>query len=80
MRGEIVAIDLETTGLDPLNDAIVEIGLARFAEGKIIETFSTLIDPERELPAAITHLTGIRPEDLVGAPPPGATPRGRFRR
>ncbi len=68
MRGEIVAIDLETTGLDPLNDAIVEIGLARFAEGRIIETFSTLVDPERELPPAITHLTGIRPEDLVGAP------------
>jgi DNA polymerase-3 subunit epsilon/ATP-dependent DNA helicase DinG len=42
--------------------------LARFAEGKIIETFSTLVDPERELPAAITHLTGIRPDDLVGAP------------
>ncbi len=68
MRGEIVAIDLETTGLDPFNDAILEIGLARFRDGEIVETYQTLVDPNREIPANITNLTGIRQEDIIGAP------------
>ncbi len=68
MRGEIVVIDLETTGLDPFNDAIIEIGLARFREGEILDTYVTLIDPGREIPAYVTSLTGIRQEDVIGAP------------
>jgi len=68
MRGEIVAIDLETTGLDPQRDAILEVGLVRFREGEILETYSTLVDVEREIPPGITFLTGIRQEDMTGAP------------
>jgi ATP-dependent DNA helicase DinG len=68
MRGEIVAIDLETTGLNPQYDAILEIGLVRFLNGAIIETYETLVDPQREIPANITNLTGIRQEDIIGAP------------
>ncbi|MBN1966791.1 MAG: DEAD/DEAH box helicase [Anaerolineae bacterium] len=68
MRGEIIALDLETTGLDPDNDRIIEIGMARFRDGEVIETYDTLIDPQRELPPHITSLTGIKPDDLIDAP------------
>lgn len=68
MRGELVAIDLETTGLDPARDSIIEVGAVRMRDGQIIDQYSQLIDPGIPLPAMITHLTGIRPEDLDGKP------------
>jgi DNA polymerase-3 subunit epsilon/ATP-dependent DNA helicase DinG len=68
MRGELVALDLETTGLDPVNDAIIEVGAVRAREGVIVETFSTLVNPGRPIPPHITHLTGIRPEDVIDQP------------
>lgn len=68
MRGEIIAIDLETTGLDPYTDFIIEIGAVRFKEGEIIDTFSTLIDPGIPVPPRISALTGIYDDDVTGAP------------
>ncbi len=68
MRGELVAIDLETTGFDPIKDAIIEIGAVRMQEGVIVETFSTLINPGRPIPPHITHLTGIQADDVVDKP------------
>ena len=41
-----VAFDLETTGLTPVVDRIVEIGAVRFRNGEMIETFQELIDPQ----------------------------------
>ncbi len=68
MRGELVAIDLETTGLDPTREEIIEIGAVRFKDGVITDEFSTLIDPGRPIPTLITSLTGLRDDDLIGAP------------
>ncbi len=68
MRGELIAIDLETTGLDVANDAIIEVGAARMLNGEIIEEYETLVDPGVAVPPHITHLTGIRSQDLIGAP------------
>jgi DNA polymerase-3 subunit epsilon/ATP-dependent DNA helicase DinG len=68
MRGELVALDLETTGLDPINDTIIEVGAVRTREGAIVETFSTLVNPGRPIPPHITHLTGIQPEDVLDQP------------
>jgi DNA polymerase-3 subunit epsilon/ATP-dependent DNA helicase DinG len=68
MRGELVAIDLETTGFDPINDAIIEVGAVRMKNGVIVETFSTLVNPGRAIPPHITHLTGIQPDDVVDKP------------
>jgi ATP-dependent DNA helicase DinG len=68
MRGELVAIDLETTGLDPGYDAIIEVGAVRTKDGIIVEEFSTLINPGRAIPPYITHLTGIQNDDVLGAP------------
>src|SRR5262245_42073356 len=63
-----VAIDLETTGLHPEQDAIIEIGAVKFAGVKVIETFESLIAPGVPLPFRIQRLTGILPADLRRVP------------
>jgi ATP-dependent DNA helicase DinG len=68
MRDVIVALDLETTGLNKYEDEIIEIGAARFQDGEVLDTFSTLVNPGRTVPERITAITGIRTEDLIGAP------------
>lgn len=68
MRGEWTAIDLETTGLDPSQDEIIEIGAVRVVDGQIVDEFSTLVHPGRAIPAPVTVLTGIQNDDLIGAP------------
>ncbi len=65
---EIVVFDLETTGLDPWADRIIEFGAVRLRNGVEQETFQSLVDPERALPPEITALTGIGAADLAGAP------------
>ncbi len=64
-----VALDIETTGLDPERDAILEIGAIRFKSSRIYDTYSTLVDPGRPIPYKIQQLTGITPTDIDGAPP-----------
>ena len=68
MSPTYVALDLETTGLDPEHDAIIEIGAARFRQDQELETFSTFVDPGRHIPHDITVLTGIADNDVKGAP------------
>ncbi|NDJ60818.1 MAG: DEAD/DEAH box helicase family protein [Chloroflexi bacterium] len=68
MHGELVAIDLETTGLSFTDDEIIEIGAVRFAGETVLEEFSTLVDPQRPIPDIVAQLTGIRSDDVVGAP------------
>lgn len=68
MRGILVAIDLETTGLDPKDSQIIEIGAVKFRDGQIFERYTTMVDPGIALPPRVTAITGIQPQDLVGAP------------
>ena len=68
MRGELVALDLETTGLDPRSDSIIEIGAVRLRDGEIIDSYSQLIDPGFPIPPGVTHITGIRTDDVIGQP------------
>jgi len=65
---DYVAIDLETTGLSPEEDSIIEIGAVKFRDGVAVEKFSKLVNPHRKLPAFITELTGIKDSDLKDAP------------
>lgn len=65
----IVAIDLETTGLDASKDAIIEIGAVKFNGGRIEKEWSTLINPQRPIPPFITQLTGISNDMVRNAPP-----------
>ncbi len=65
----IVAIDIETTGLDYETDAITEIGAVRFNGNRVEAEWSSLINPNRSIPPAITQLTGISNEMVRNAPP-----------
>ncbi len=65
----IVALDIETTGLDPLRDAIIEIGAVKYDDGQIVDRWHSLINPQRMIPAPITQLTGITNEMVRDAPP-----------
>ena len=64
---DLVAFDLETSGSRPGQDAIIEIGAARRRDGEV-ETFQTFVNPLRPLTPFIRHLTGIRDQDVNGAP------------
>ena len=63
-----IALDLETTGLSASNDRIIEVGAVKFNHERIIDTFSTLVNPHVKLSRQIINLTGIRPADLEQAP------------
>ncbi|MDP2673558.1 MAG: helicase C-terminal domain-containing protein [Dehalococcoidia bacterium] len=64
-----VALDLETTGLDPQSDAIIEIGAVKFTREGVVDQFATLVNPHRPIPERVQILTGIRQEDVQDAPP-----------
>lgn len=61
---DYVVFDLETTGCSHLNDAIIEISAIKVKEGKVIDTFSSLVNPERSIPAAATAVNHIT-DDMV---------------
>jgi len=63
-----VALDLETTGLRSEHDAIIEIGAVKFREGEVLETWSSLVNPQRPIPHKITQLTGITQIEVNQAP------------
>jgi ATP-dependent DNA helicase DinG len=65
----IVALDIETTGLDPQKDAILEIGAVRFNGRRIEAEWDTLLNPGRSIPPFITQLTGITNQMVAHAPP-----------
>ena len=63
-----VAFDIETTGLNPKYDKIIEIGAVRVRDGEPVDTFSTFVNPAKSLPPQIVELTGIRDVDVADAP------------
>ena len=65
----IVALDIETTGLDPDRDVIIEIGALRFNGHRVEKEWSTLVNPGRRIPPFITQLTGITDQMVAKAPP-----------
>lgn len=68
MIDSYVCLDLETTGLDPKKDKIIEIGAVRVKDGEIDAMLETFINPGRALDERITELTGIVDEQLGDAP------------
>jgi len=61
-------IDIETTGLSPVNEKITEIAIYLHDGEKITDSYTTLINPERRISAHITQLTGITNEMVENAP------------
>ncbi len=68
MGEEICVFDIETTGLDAGRDAVTEIGAVIMRGEEELARFQTFADPGTHIPANITALTGIRDEDVAGAP------------
>ena len=62
-------IDTETTGMRPPMSRIIDIGIIRVEQGKVVERYQTLLNPGMTLSPMIGRLTGIRTEDLEDAPP-----------
>lgn len=61
-------LDVETTGLSPAADRVIEVAVVRCApDGSVIDEWATLINPSRD--PGPTHIHGISSTDLEGAPP-----------
>ena len=69
LEDEWVALDVETTGLSPDDDAIIEVGAVRFRGAETLDTFHSLVNPNRKLGAFIRRYTGIAQEEVDAAPP-----------
>lgn len=61
-------IDLETTGGNPDTERIIEIGMVKIENRKIVEERSFLINPQKDIPDFVQKLTGIRKADVEHAP------------
>jgi ATP-dependent DNA helicase DinG len=68
VRDIIVAVDLETTGLDPQHDRIIEIGAVKFQGDEILGEWHSLVTPGLSIPHFVTQLTGITDQDVHDAP------------
>ena len=68
LPGEFIALDLETTGLTPEADAIIEVGAVLARDGEIVAEFQALVNPGRPIPPEITRLTHIDDEMVAGKP------------
>ncbi len=68
MMQSYVSIDLETTGLNPKTDKIIEVGAVKVIDGRQTEEFASFVNPGRKLEERIVELTGIEDKDLREAP------------
>jgi len=64
----LAIVDLETTGAHPAHDRVTEIAVIEVDGGEVREAWSTLVNPETPIPAAIQALTGITNDMVAGAP------------
>ncbi len=64
----MISLDIETTGLDSKTDSIIEIGAVKFNENRVLDEFSTLINPRKPINSFITNLTGITNAMVMKAP------------
>lgn len=65
---DYVVFDLETTGLSPATDQIIEISAVKVKGGRIKDTFSTLVNPGRHIPASASQVNGITDGMVADAP------------
>lgn len=67
-KKDYVVFDLETTGISPNYDEVVEISALKVRDGKVVEEFSTLVNPKRRIPYGASSVNGITDEMVADAP------------
>lgn len=67
LPSDYVLLDLETTGLNPVEDSIIEIGAIKVREFDITDTFVSFVRPSHRISGFITNLTGITNDMVAGA-------------
>ncbi|MFC1785944.1 exonuclease domain-containing protein, partial [Candidatus Neomarinimicrobiota bacterium] len=65
---DFIALDFETTGVDSVNDRIIEVAAIRFTDGKAADKFVKLVNPGRPIPDFITNITNISNEMVKDEP------------
>lgn len=65
---DYVILDLETTGLSPISDTILEIGALKVIDNKVVDEFQTLVNPKRIIDSRITSINGINNRMVSNAP------------
>lgn len=67
-QNNFTIVDVETTGGNQYFDRVMEIGLIRVEDGKVVEAYQQLFNPGTAIPEFITKMTGISDDDVVDAP------------
>ena len=67
-KAEFSVLDVETTGLSARNNRVIEIGIFKVKNLKIVDRYQTLINPGCRIPAFITQFTGIDNNDVYDEP------------
>lgn len=65
---DYVVFDLETTGVSPYNDEVIEISAVKARKGKVVEEFSELVNPKRTIPFAARRVNNITDDMVSDAP------------
>jgi len=68
LPNKLAFVDIETTGTRSSYDRIIEIGILRVEDNKLVRSYQTLINPQVYLPKEITMITGITQQDIDHAP------------
>jgi DNA polymerase-3 subunit epsilon len=67
-KRKLVFLDVESTGTNSFDNRITEIGALVYENGKLVDTFETLINPKTYIPYFLTQMTGISNEMVKNAP------------
>lgn len=65
---DYVVFDLETTGISVISDEVVEISAVKVMNGKVVDEFSTLVNPGRPIPVQASEVNGITDDMVEDAP------------
>ena len=73
---DVVVIDTETTGFSFNHDELIQIAAARMVHGEIVGWYITFVNPGKQIPEDVAHLTNISDSDVADAPDPDEALRG----
>ena len=68
LPNKIAFVDIETTGLSPNHDRVIEVGVVNVQDNAIVDSFKTLVNPQGYVPEEIINYTGIASGELENAP------------